>query len=129
MKRIQLNPFRTNILDSPEDPITINKEVFWNFYLNILKVKGVEITAADIEFYIKTIMFEGQDKDLGKTYGYNAQYVHMMRKRLVDAGLLIKNDRGNYSLHKSILNMKHLTETDKVDIIQFVFPFKIDHEN
>lgn len=129
MKRLQLNPYRTNILDSPEDPIEITKETFWNFYLNILRVKGVEITPADIEFYTKTILFDGQDKDLGKHYGYNAQYVHMMRKRLLDAGLMIKNDRGNYSLHKSIENMKRLTETDKVDIIQFTFPFKVQHEN
>lgn len=125
MKRIKLNPYKTNILDTPETPIEITKHDFWNFYLNVLKTKGLDITGTDIDFYIKTIMFEGQDKDMSKTFNYTPQYVHMMRKRLISSGLLLKANRGNYELHTSIKNLKKLLDEGKVDIIEFVFPFKI----
>jgi len=125
MKRLIINPFKEHVLHSPEEPINYPEEKFWEFYLNVLKLKGVEITNADIEFYIKTIMFEGLDKDLGKEFNYKPQYVHMMRKRLIEAGLLIKNERGKYSLHKGIANMKTLIKEKKIDVIQFTFPFNI----
>lgn len=125
MKRLKLNPYKANILDSPEEPVEIDQVDFWNFYLNTLRVKGLNITDTDIDFYIRTILYTGTDKDFAKENNYSAQYVHTMRKRLIACGLLVKVGRGHYDLHSSIRNMKNLISSGRIDILQFTFPFKV----
>lgn len=140
MNKIKFNLLNKNITRDLDNPRTISKDQFWEYYLAFwLLSNGIHLKASEKELLLfllqhnpfKNWFLKRNLKDTQKAMGIDITYNDLRYRlsSLFKSGFLIKEGRGDYLLHPRLRdfqkNMIKLFNNDT--LVEFTFPFKVSN--